>query len=182
VRWIENIGVKKIMNHNIQTDRLILRKIDINDFAAFAGYYGDPAVAELLFGYPDIDAANISDAFDFNLNLELCFSIALKSIDEVIGNIHFVNITEHYLAEAGYILHPDHWGEGYMTEALTAAIHFAFKDYGLAKIRATTAMDNTASVQLLTRCGFIHEATLHEAAYGGRVTDVGYFYLDKVRK
>jgi len=86
------------MNHNIHTNRLILRKIHTNDFVAFAECYGDPAVAESLFGYPNIDDATISDAFDFNLNLELCFSIVLKSTDEVIGNIHFVNITEHYLA------------------------------------------------------------------------------------
>ena len=167
------------MNYTIQTNRLILRKINADDFAAFAGYYGDPEVANSLFGHTDIDDGTIAAAFEFNLGLELCFSIVLKSTNEVIGNIHFVNITEHYLAEVGYIMHPGHWGRGYMTEALAAALHFAFDDYGLAKIRATTEISNAQSVKLLERCGFIHEATLREAAYGGRVTDIGFFYLDK---
>jgi ribosomal-protein-alanine N-acetyltransferase len=167
---------------NIETKRLILRKIQENDFSAFAGYYGDPEVCELLFGYPEIDDDAIAAAFDFNLGLELCFSIVLKSTGEVIGNIHFVNITEHYLAEAGYILHPDHWGRGFMAEALTAAINFAFNDYGLSKIRAATEMGNAPSVKLLERCGFILEAVLREAAYGGRVADVGYYYIDRARE
>ncbi|MDR2182632.1 MAG: GNAT family N-acetyltransferase [Clostridiales bacterium] len=165
------------MQLNTQTERLILRKIHTDDFNAFAEYYGHPAVAESLFGHPDIDKATIADAFDFNMGLEICFSIVLKSTGKVIGNIHFVNITEHYLAEVGYILHPDHWGLGLMTEALAAAVNFALDDYGLglAKIRAATAMDNMPSVRLLERLGFTHEATLRDAAYGGRVADVGYF-------
>ena len=167
------------MNLNIQTERLILRKIHPDDFAAFAEYYSDPAVCEPLFGHPDIDADTIAAAFKFNLGLELCFSVVLKSTGEVIGNIHFVNITEHYLAEIGCILHPDHWGHGYMTEAFNAALNFAFNDYGLAKIRATTEMSNTSAIKLVQRCGFVHEATLKEAAYGGRVADVGYFYIKR---
>lgn len=167
------------MNFNIQTKRLILRKIHPDDFSAFAGYYGDLEVCESLFGHPDIDDTAIADAFDFNLGLDLCFSIVLKSTVEVIGNIHFVNITEHYLAEVGYILHPKHWAQGYMAEALSAAINFVFNDYGLYKIRATTEMSNAASVKLLERCGFVNEAILQEAAYGGRVADIGFFYIDK---
>jgi len=165
------------MLHPIQTARLTLRKIHAGDFTDFAGYYGHPAVAESLFGHPHIDADTVAAAFDFNLGLELCFSIVLDG--QVIGNIHFVNITEHYLAEVGYILHPEHWGRGYMAEALAAAVDFAFNDYGLAKIRATTEISNTPSIKLLERCGFVHEATLYEAAYGGRVADIGFFYLDK---
>ena len=164
---------------NIQTERLTLRKIHINDFAAFAEYYGNPEVCEMLFGYPEIDTDTVASAFDFNLGLEICFSIVLRSTGEVIGNIHLVNITEHYLAEVGYILNPSHWGHGYMTEALIAVVNFAFNDYGLIKIRATTEMGNVPSIRLLERCGFVHEATLHEAAYGGRVADVGFFYIDK---
>jgi len=169
------------MNIPIHTNRLILRKIHVDDRAAFADCYGDPAVCEALFGHPDIDADTVAAAFDFNLGLELCFSIVEKITGRVIGNIHFVNITEHYLAEVGYILHPDHWGRGYMTEALAAAVDFAFNDYGLAKIRATTDVNNIPSVGLLERCGFVCEATLHEAAYGGRVADIGFYVKEKPR-
>ena len=167
------------MNLNIQTERLILRKIHEDDFAAFAEYYGDPEVCEALFGHTDISDAAIAAAFEFNLGLALCFSIVLKSTGEVIGNIHFVNITEHYLAEIGCILHPAHQSRGYMAEAFKAAINFAFNDYGLAKIRAAVDMANAPSVSLVGRCGFTHEATLREAAFEGRVADVGHFYVDR---
>ena len=170
------------MNLNIQTERLILRRICEDDFAAFAEYYGDPEVCQALFGHTDVDDAAIAAAFKFNMGLALCFSIVLKSTGEVIGNIHFVNITGHYLAEIGCILHPRHQARGYMTEAFKAAINFVFNDYGLAKIRAMVDMDNAPSVGLVERCGFIHEATLREAAFEGRVADVGHFYVDRPPK
>ncbi|MCL2574377.1 MAG: GNAT family N-acetyltransferase [Defluviitaleaceae bacterium] len=163
---------------NIETERLILRRIHVDDYTAFAEYYGSPEIYESLFGHTDIDAKDIAAAFDFNLRLEICFSIVIKSTNDIIGNIHFVNITEQYLADIGYILHPDYWGQGFMTEALQVAISFAFKDYGLSKIRAVTEIINTHSIRLLERLEFMHEATLCEAAYGGRMADIGYFYLN----
>ena len=160
----------------IETERLILRKIESSDFDDFRGYYGDAEVARWLLGQ-DADEAATRAAFAFNMGLELCFSVVLKSTGRVVGNVHFVNITEGYLAEIGYVLRPSHWGKGIMTEAMRAAIRFAFDDYGLALLRAITEAYNDASINLLRRCGFAHEATIYEVAYGGRVADVCYYSL-----
>ena len=160
----------------LNTERLFLRKTKESDYVKFREYYSHPEVSRYL----PVEGANneksIRAAFDFNLGLEMAFSIIEKKSEQVIGNIHFTNITEGYLAEVGYILNPDFWGLGYMTEALSAANNFAF-DCGLVKIRAVCELENKNSIRLLEKNGFIREAVLRDAAFAGRLTDLCYYFV-----
>jgi RimJ/RimL family protein N-acetyltransferase len=63
-------------------------------------------------------------------------------------------------AEVGYVLHPDHEGEGLATEATAALVDLAF-DGGLPVHRVSARMDqrNTGSAALVRRLGMRHEAT-----------------------
>lgn len=56
--------------------------------------------------------------------------------------------------EIGYILHPDHWGQGLATEALTAVIAHVFATRPVEAITADVDPRNTASLKLLDRLGF----------------------------
>lgn len=58
------------------------------------------------------------------------------------------------LPEIGYILHPDHWGLGFATEALTAVIAHIFAHHPIEALRADIDPRNTASIGLLERLGF----------------------------
>jgi len=159
----------------IEADRLIIQKIAESDFESFKEYYAHPEVGQYIYGQNGITDADIRKTFDYNLSLPLSWSVMLKDSFKIIGNIHLANITDNYLAEAGYILDPNHWGKGYMTEALTSVMDFAFNDYGLAKILAITETSNTHSVNLLKRCGFMHETTIYETSYNGRLVDLSYY-------
>ena len=66
------------------------------------------------------------------------------------------------LREIGYILHPDHWGEGIAREAVSRVIGHGFNDLTLRKIYADVDPDNAASVGLLKRLGFRQEGYLRE--------------------
>ncbi|WP_461187847.1 GNAT family N-acetyltransferase [Arthrobacter sp. Z4-13] len=57
--------------------------------------------------------------------------------------------------EIGWHFHPDHWGNGYATEAAAAALAYAL-DSGLEKIVAVTAPANTASQKVCLRIGMTH--------------------------
>jgi RimJ/RimL family protein N-acetyltransferase len=54
--------------------------------------------------------------------------------------------------EVGWHLHPDHWGQGYATEAAAAAVQRGF-DAGLAEIFAIIYPENTASKRVAERLG-----------------------------
>ena len=58
------------------------------------------------------------------------------------------------LPEIGYILHPDHWGKGYATEAMTAVTAHIFDRFDLPALRADIDPRNVPSIRLLERLGF----------------------------
>lgn len=58
------------------------------------------------------------------------------------------------LPEIGYILHPDYWGRGLATEAVSAVIGRIFARHDLAALRADVDPRNAASIRLLQRLGF----------------------------
>jgi ribosomal-protein-alanine N-acetyltransferase len=59
------------------------------------------------------------------------------------------------LPEIGYILHPDYWGRGLATEALTAVIAHLFAGRDVGAITADVDPRNEASLKLLARLGFV---------------------------
>ena len=54
----------------------------------------------------------------------------------------------------GYFLHPDHWGNGYMSEAVRAALVYGFDEMGLDRVELWISQENTASLRLAERAGF----------------------------
>jgi RimJ/RimL family protein N-acetyltransferase len=65
-------------------------------------------------------------------------------------------------AEIGYILGREHWGRGYMAEALPALVGHAFGALDLHRLEADIDPRNTASARVLERLGFRREGLLRE--------------------
>ena len=61
-------------------------------------------------------------------------------------------------AELGWVLHPDHAGHGYATEAVRELIRLCFEDLGLRRVTAACFADNDASWRLMERVGMRREA------------------------
>jgi RimJ/RimL family protein N-acetyltransferase len=76
-------------------------------------------------------------------------------------------------AELGYFFHPDHWGNGYATEAARRMVEYGFGERRLDKVWARVLAFNDASARVLERVGFEHEGTLREQVFArGRRVDV----------
>ena len=60
----------------------------------------------------------------------------------------------HKVDEIGFILHPDVWRQGVVTEAMTAIIPHLFNTFALPQLTADADPLNTASVQCLKSLGF----------------------------
>ena len=59
------------------------------------------------------------------------------------------------LPELGYMLHPDHWGQGLGHEALRAVIGHLFATHDVAALTADVDPRNAASLRLLAKLGFV---------------------------
>ena len=85
------------------------------------------------------------------------------------------------LPDIGYILHPDHWGQGLAAEAVTATIDTVFAVNPVETLTADVDPENAASIRLLERLGF-HRTGFAERTWhiGGEWKDSIYFALPRV--
>jgi len=57
--------------------------------------------------------------------------------------------------EVAYFFHPAHWGKGYATELVRAALEDGFGAHNLEEIKAFAHPKNSASIRVLTKCEFL---------------------------
>ena len=57
----------------------------------------------------------------------------------------------------GYWIGASHARQGYMREAITGLVHYAFQSLDLSRIEAACLAENTASRGVLEKCGFKYE-------------------------
>ncbi|MCL2582160.1 MAG: GNAT family N-acetyltransferase [Streptosporangiales bacterium] len=95
---------------------------------------------------------------------EITLAIEVTETGLVVGDV-MLAWTDETNAEIGYVIHPDHQGHGYATEASAALLTLAFDaDQGLGVHRVTARVDqrNPASAAVLRKLGMRLEATLTE--------------------
>ncbi len=61
---------------------------------------------------------------------------------------------EENVAEIGYFLEPEYWGNGFASEAASLIIALAI-DLGALRVTATCDARNTASERVMQRCGMV---------------------------
>ena len=65
---------------------------------------------------------------------------------------------EHRGGELGFLLHPDHHGRGYATEAAGPLLELGFTCFGMRRIVGSTEARNLASARVLEKLGMRREA------------------------
>lgn len=97
--------------------------------------------------------------------------------DALIGTCTLAQIdADHRRAEIGFMLRPDCWGRGYMTEAVHALLEFSFRTLNLHRIEADVDPRNTSSIRLLERFGFQREGYVRERWFVGEEINDGILY------
>ena len=79
-----------------------------------------------------------------------------------IGDLCFKGLREDGIAEIGYGILEEHQGQGYATEAVQAACHWAFLHPDVRSLEAETDAENAASQRVLEKCGFRPNGTFGE--------------------
>lgn len=159
---------------NLQTERLILRQLTLEDIDFIFQHFSNPQVTQYLMDEPPV--ANVEEAqaiIKFFQNPESKtrnrWGIMQKADHRLIGTCGFHKWDKaHLRAEIGYDLAHDRWGQGIMTEALHAIINNGFDRMKIHRIDAFVYVNNSHSIQLLQKLGFKQEGLLRD-----------YFYLNE---
>ena len=79
-----------------------------------------------------------------------------------VGDLCFKGPPANGAVEIGYGILKEYRGRGYATEAVRAAVAWAFEDASVAAVEAEAETDNAASRRVLSRCGFVPDGTVGE--------------------
>jgi [ribosomal protein S5]-alanine N-acetyltransferase len=166
----------------IEANRVILRWIREEDVDALYTIFSNPEVMRYWSTTPLVDKAAatelLSEIHDgFKRRTTMKWGVARRDNDEIIGTTTLFNVDlNNCRAELGYALGRDHWGNGYIQEALQALLGYAFRELGLHRLEADVDPRNAASIRTLDRLGFVREGYLRQRwQVGGEIQD-GVFY------
>ncbi len=96
------------------------------------------------------------------------FAIVLKDQKRIIGDVGFTilnQINSSGIADCGYFLNKNFWGNGYATEAYQTMIEYVFTELNLHKLTAGCIICNEASQNVMRKCNMIQEAKLKQHQY-----------------
>ena len=150
----------------LETQRLLIRDHIPSDLDAMHNWASDPDVMKYL----DWKTESIEETavlLDQAINeigrpdrKKYYFAIILKSSGNIIGDTGFTVLSKNEqggIANGGYFLLEKYWGNGYAAEAFSGLIDFAFNETCLHKMTAGCDAENSASEQVMIKCGLSKE-------------------------
>jgi [ribosomal protein S5]-alanine N-acetyltransferase len=106
----------------LETERLLLRKMRLDDAQAMFAYASDPEVTRYVL-WETHPLVEDSERGEFG-----GWGVVLKGSGAFVGTcgVDVGYAPEHARAELGYVLSREHWGKGLVLEAVRAVIRFGF--------------------------------------------------------
>ncbi len=153
----------------VETERLILRELNKEDFASIHSYVSDPEVCRYQTWGPNSEAdtqcfldGSIKYQFD-SPRYHYEIAVVTRADNKLIGScsIHITNL-QNREGSIGYCYNKQYWRSGYASEAAKAIIKFGFEDLNLHRIFATCDPNNIGSSKVLEKIGMKREGHLRE--------------------
>ena len=150
----------------IETDRLRLRAITIDDTELMLAVWNDPAFMRNVMDRGIRTPEQARDALkDGALRLFSNFGygpycMSLKSDGSMIGICGLFKRENLDDPDIGFAVLPDYCGQGYAGEAAEAVVAYARADLGLRALTAIVSRGNTASIGLIEKLGLTFESMI----------------------
>lgn len=161
---MEHLGTQ-----TIETERLILRKIQLNDAKDLSELLNDEAIQEFLAGIPENYTIEMAKDYIGNklskdyLNKNFYdWGIEDKKTHKLIGRICVYKFDDdRRLANLVWYISPIARGKGLITESAKAVVTF-LQNTGFERIEAFANVDNIASIKVMEKIGMQYEGTLRK--------------------
>jgi ribosomal-protein-alanine N-acetyltransferase len=164
----------------IETKRLILRKMTMDDLDDLLLIFTDPKVMA-SFGGILFDRERMRQWVQRNLDHQErygygLFSVILKENGELVGDcgLEHIEVDGSPEVEIGYDFLSSYWNRGLATEAAGAVRDFAFEQLGLERVVSLIRPDNLASMRVAEKIGMKREKE-------GREGDIRYYVYSQSR-
>lgn len=134
----------------------------VDDVEAVFAYASKPETSRYTTWTPHTELREARDFLQYALGERYCWAIRLEEAGDAIGAIECTAETpgENTIH---YVLSPDHWGRGLMTEAAQAILTWAFETRpGVDRITTGVIESHGASRRVLEKCGMKVTGTVSE--------------------
>ncbi len=170
---------------DLETPRLRLRKLTLDDAEAMFDYARQPLVSQYCswdFHQSIEDTKQFLEFWigGYGKDVVRDWAVVRKSDGRMIGTGGFARLEPSGgAAEIGYVFHPDAWGQGLATELVKKVVEWGFECDDLHRIIAHCRTENVASARVLEKNGFLREGHLRKAfrKFGVGVDLYGYGLL-----
>ncbi|RKT87416.1 Protein N-acetyltransferase, RimJ/RimL family [Saccharopolyspora antimicrobica] len=155
----------------IRTARLVLRPFTERDEDDMLEFESRPDVARYLLNEPRTPEDN---AKELAVRLKQhalreegdTLLLAIELGGKVVGYTLLIWLSRpDQQGEFGYVLHPDHHGKGYASEAAAEMLRIGFEELGLHRIIGRCDPRNAASAGLMERLGMRREGHFLESQF-----------------
>jgi [ribosomal protein S5]-alanine N-acetyltransferase len=171
---------------NLETERLILRRLSENDVDHIIALRGNPETMQFI-PRPLIKSKEAALAhlqmIDANIenNTAINWGVYLKETNDFIGFMGIYQMQpENFRAEIGYMVLPQFSGKGLTTEAVKGILNYGFDVLKLHSIEGVITPGNIASERVLQKNGFVKEAHFIENMFAmGKFWDAVIYSLLK---
>ncbi|NWF67933.1 MAG: GNAT family N-acetyltransferase [Chloroflexi bacterium] len=168
----------------LETERLLLRRLELSDALRVQTLAGDYQVARTTLTMPHPYPDGAAAEFILRTQQEMAegsaypFAIALKSENQLIGVVGLHPRHDYQRAEIGYWIGVPYWNKGYATEAARRVLRFGFEELKLHRIHAAHFTNNPASGRIMQKIGMQYEGTFRQHFIRfGDFMDVAYYAI-----
>lgn len=148
----------------LQTERLVLRGFDPNDAVDVFAYAKSENVGPMAGWPPHQTLEDSRRVVDMFIREGEVWAVVEKRSGRVIGSVGLHKRAGRRAMEGsrelGYALGEAYWGQGYGTEANSAALKYAFETLNCPMVCVSHFPFNQRSKRLIKKLGFVYEGTL----------------------
>lgn len=168
----------------LETDRLLLRRLSIEDAGFMLGLLNEPSYLRFI---GDKGVRTLNDARDYILTGPIAsydkfgfglYLTALKDSGAAIGICGLLKRDNLPNVDIGFAFLPQFWTQGYAFEAASGVMAYGRDTLGLNRIIAIVSPDNKRSIKLLGKLGFKFERMARWPADGSDIE----LYASEARK
>lgn len=154
--------------YELESDRLLLRKVKASDLDDMFEYGSDNKVSEYVTWHTHINKEATKEFIDHVLGKYAKgevnnWAIVLKDNNKMIGTINFMNdYSKNEWVELGYVMNQNYWNKGIMTESVKLVMAYSFNVLKLNRVIARAISLNTGSYTVMEKVGMTKEGVSRE--------------------
>ena len=149
------------MNTVLETTRLLLRELDVNDAEDFYKLNLDPEVIKYTgnTAFKSIEEATkfLSEYKDYKENGYGRWAVINKATERFIGWCGLKHGEIDNETDIGFRFFEEEWHNGYATESAAACIYYGFEKLNINRIIGRAIKENIASIKVLEKIGLQYE-------------------------